>query len=135
MSKIMSVLSFLCVLLTTSVILADETSRTKSIVKKAIESFEACDADGWLEDRSENAMVFVIGWKANAAGFINWYINENCSDGINPVKIGTYVIEGNLASLKWSNIATKEIGVDTIIIENGKITNHSVMIFKITDFE
>ena len=113
----------------------DETSGTESIVKKAIESFEACDADGWLESRSENAMVFGIGWKSDAAGFINWYINENCSDGINPVKIGAYVIEGNLASLKWSNIATKEIGVDAIIFENGKITNQSVMIVKNTDFE
>ena len=136
MKNIASALTALSIVSVGATAIAEETLTPEAVARQAIDYFTNCNSDGWLSTRSDDSFMFGIGWKAEGkqevSQIIQWVVSEFCKNGDNSTVITDIEAVGNLVMFKWIDEVRGLNGVDTLLIENGKIVGQSIADFPLS---
>ena len=105
----------------------------ETVARQLGEHLANCDAEGWLSMRSENSVMFGRSFRYKGRQqlslFIDHVMSNSCVDGVNTTVITGYKASDKLVQIFWTNEVGGITGVDTVLIEDGKVEGQSTAMF------
>jgi len=106
------------------------TKQTEAVLAHHMEAIVAKDADGILEDFTENSVLFTPDGKVEGLTALRGFFEPFVAGSIDELLAGFQMdrqevhgeeVHGELAYIVWNAGSIIRLGTDTIIVQNGKI--------------
>jgi len=101
------------------------TKQTEAVLAHHMEAIVAKDADGILEDFTENSVLFTPDGKVEGLtalrGFFEPFVAGLTDELLASFQMDRQEVHGELAYIVWNAGSIIRLGTDTIIVQNGKM--------------